>query len=83
MNFNNTGKGLYVGNFVYNLLYNWNKNIKNIPIRITSQKYCIRTTIGEKLNDVNSFNNHFNNIKEMIIYFKNKNHETKKRYSKL
>ena len=33
----------------------------------------------EKKNDINSFNNHINNIKEMIIYFKDKNHESKKR----
>ena len=31
------------------------------------------------LNDVNSFNNHINNIKQMIIYFKDKNHKTKKK----
>ena len=33
-----------------------------------------------KINDVNSFNNHINNIKAMITYFKDKNHESKKRY---
>ena len=32
------------------------------------------------MNDVNSFNNHINNIKEMITYFKNKNNKSKKRY---
>ena len=32
----------------------------------------------KKLNDVNSFNNHINNIKEMITYFKDKHHESKK-----
>ena len=30
--------------------------------------------LEKKLNDVNSFNNHINNIKEMITYFKDKNH---------
>ena len=34
----------------------------------------------KKLNDVNSFNNHINNIKEMIIYFKDKNNKSKKKY---
>ena len=33
-----------------------------------------------KIDDVNSFNNHINNIKEMITYFKDKNHKSKKRY---
>ena len=28
--------------------------------------------LEKKLNDVNSFNNRINNIKEMITYFKNK-----------
>ena len=36
--------------------------------------------LEKKLNDVNSFNNHINNIKEMITYFKDKNHKFKKRY---
>ena len=36
--------------------------------------------LEKKLNDVNSFNNHNNNIKEMITYFKDKNHKSKKRY---
>ena len=33
-----------------------------------------------KLNDVNSFNNHISNIKEMIIHVKDKNHKSKKKY---
>ena len=36
--------------------------------------------LEKKLNDVNSFNNHISNIKEMITYFKDKNHKSKKRY---
>ena len=36
--------------------------------------------LGKKINDVNSFNNHINNIKEMITYFKDKNNKSKKRY---
>ena len=35
--------------------------------------------LEKKINDVNSFNNHINNIKEMITYFKDKNHKSKKR----
>ena len=36
--------------------------------------------LEKKKNDVNSFDNHVNNIKEMITYFKDKNHKSKKRY---
>ena len=36
--------------------------------------------LEKKINDVNSFNNHVNNIKEMITYFKDKNHKTKEKY---
>ena len=36
--------------------------------------------LEKKLNDVNSFNNSISNIKEMISYFKNKNHKSKKGY---
>ena len=36
--------------------------------------------LEKKINDVNSFNNHVNNIKEMVTYFKDKNHKSKKKY---
>ena len=36
--------------------------------------------LEKKINDVNSFNNHVNNIKEMITYFKDKNNKSKKKY---
>ena len=36
--------------------------------------------LEKKLNDVNSFNTHINNIKEMITYFKDKTNKSKKRY---
>ena len=36
--------------------------------------------LGKKINDVNSFNNHIINIKEMITYFQDKNNKSKKRY---
>ena len=35
--------------------------------------------LEKKLNDVNICNNHINNIKEMITYFKDKNHKSKKK----
>ena len=37
--------------------------LENIDLEKRSEK---------KINDVNSFNNHVNNIKEMITYFKDK-----------
>ena len=39
--------------------------------------------LEKKLNDVNSFNNSINNIKETITYFKDKNNKSKKRFRKL
>ena len=36
--------------------------------------------LEKKIKDVNSFNNHINYIKEMITYFKDKNHKSKKKY---
>ena len=36
--------------------------------------------LEKRINDVNSFNNHIINIKEMITYFKDKNHKSKKKY---
>ena len=38
--------------------------------------------IGKRLSDVNCFNNSISNIKEMISYFKDKNHKSKKLYKK-
>ena len=31
--------------------------------------------LEKKISDLNSFNNHVNNIKEMISYFKDRNHK--------
>ena len=36
--------------------------------------------LEKKINEVNSFNNHISNIKEMINYSKDKNNNSKKRY---
>ena len=38
--------------------------------------------IEKNLKNVNSFNNHINNIKEVIIYFKDRNNKSKKTYKK-
>ena len=42
--------------------------------------FDLELRLEKKLNDVNSFNNHINNLKEMITYFKDKNHKSKKIY---
>ena len=34
--------------------------------------------LEKKINDVNSFKNHINNIKELITYFKDKNQKSKR-----
>ena len=39
----------------------------------------LEQTLEKTLNDVNSFSNHIKNIKEMIIYFKDKNNKSKKK----
>ena len=44
-----------------------------------SENIDLEQRLGQK-NDVNSFNNHINNNKEMITYFKDKNNKSKKRY---
>ena len=36
--------------------------------------------LEKRINDVNSFNNHISNNKEMITYFKDKNNKSKKKY---
>ena len=46
------------------------------------EKIDLEQRLEKKLNDVNSFNNHINNIKEMITYFKDKNNKSKKKYKK-
>ena len=43
------------------------------------ENYDLEQTLDKKLNDVNSFNNHISNIKEMIAYFKDNNHKSKKK----
>ena len=40
----------------------------------------LKKRLEKRINDVNSFNNHINNIKEMIFYFKDKNNKSKKKY---
>ena len=37
--------------------------------------------LEKNVNDVISFNNSINNIKEMITYFQDENHKSKKKYN--
>ena len=46
------------------------------------EKNDIEKRLEKKLNYVNTFNNHVSNIKEMITYFKDKNHKSKRKFKK-
>ena len=46
------------------------------------EKTDLEQKLEKKLNDVNSFNNHISNIKELNNYFKDKNNKPKKKYRK-
>ena len=63
------------------ILYHLNgaKNNLIIPIRTIRKKIDLQQRLEKKIIDVDNFNNRINNIKEMITYFKYKNHNPKKR----
>ena len=44
------------------------------------ENIVLEKRLEKKIIDLNSLNNHINNIKEMITYFTDKNHKSKKRY---
>ena len=56
------------------------KTDKLYPSAPLLENIDLEKRIERKINDVNSFNNHINNIKEMITYFKDKINKSKKRY---
>ena len=56
------------------------KTDKLYPSAPLLENIDLEKRLEKKIIDVNSFNNHMNNIKEMIIYFKDKNNKSKKRY---
>ena len=56
------------------------KTDKLYPSAPLLENIDLEKRLEKKINDVNSFNNHINNIKEMITFFKDKNNESKKRY---
>ena len=56
------------------------KREKLYPTAPLLENIDLEKRLEKKINDVNSFNNHINNFKEMITYFKDKNNKSKKRY---
>ena len=56
------------------------KTDKLYPSAPLLENIDLEKRLEKKINDVNSFNNHINNIKEMITYFKDRNHKSKKKY---
>ena len=58
------------------------KTDKLYPSAPLLENIDLEKRLEKKINDVNSFNNHISNIKEMITYFKDKNNKSKKRYNK-
>ena len=53
---------------------------KSYPSAPLLENFDLQKRLEKKINDVNSFNNHVNNIKEMNAHFKDKNHKSKKKY---
>ena len=51
------------------------KTDKLYPSAPLLEKIDLDQRLEKKINDVTSFNNHINNIKEMITYFKDRNHK--------
>ena len=58
------------------------KTDKLYPSAPLLENIDLEKRLDKKLNDVNSFNNHISNIKEMITYFRDKNYKPKKHYKK-
>ena len=56
------------------------KTDKLYPSAPLLENIDLEKRLEKKINDVNSFNNHISNIKEMITCFKDKNHKSKNKY---
>ena len=54
------------------------KTDKLYPSAPSLENIDLEKRLEKKINDVNSFNNHISNIKEMITYFKDKNNKSKR-----
>ena len=76
-NFITPEKGFTLGN-LYKVCYINGPQMWQIISERTIKKDDIEHRLERKLNDVNSFINHISNIKEMITYFKDKNHKSKR-----
>ena len=59
------------------------KTDKLYPSAPLLENIDLEKRLEKKINDVDSFKNHVNNIKEKITYFKDKNHKSKKKYKNL
>ena len=56
------------------------KTDKLYPTAPLIENIDLEKRLEKIINDVNTFNNPVNNIKQMITYFKDKNHKSKKKY---
>ena len=56
------------------------KTDKLYPSAPLLENIDLEKRLEKKIYDINSFNNHINNLKEMITYFKDKNNKSKKKY---
>ena len=56
------------------------KTDKLYPLAPLLENFDLEKRLEKKINEVNSFNNHVNNIREMITYFKDKIHKSKNNY---
>ena len=56
------------------------KTDKLYPSAPLLENIDLEKRLEKRISDVNSFNNHISNIKEMITYFKDKNNNSKKKY---
>ena len=51
-----------------------------IHISATIRKHYFRATVGKNSNNFDSFINHISNIRQMIIFFKDKNQKSRKKH---
>ena len=73
VNFSDTGKGLYFCKFVQFMLYKRNKKQIDYTYPHQLKNIDFEQRLEKTINDVDNFNNHINNTKELITYFKDKN----------
>ena len=64
------------------MLYKWNKKTPWIYPSAPLEESQSAQRLEEKLNELKSFNNSINNIKERITYLKDKNYKSKKNFKK-